>query len=136
MQGRAARKIELFYQRADPSMAQVFEKMAAGTPEALSDFELVQLFSDAAANFTSYEETWLEAQEGLQPKATQDVVKRSLAIVFSIPGFRAAWPPLRITTDPEFVAVADRILLETTSGGFALPAAYRQALVAELAKVG
>lgn len=136
MQGRAARRMELFYRGADPSFAPSYEKAAAGNLDALSGFELFQLFSQMGAQFASLQETWLEGQEGLQPKATQDATTRSLALFFSIPVFRAAWPMLRTTSDPEFVAVADRIMHETTSAPpGALTDALKRALAAELAKV-
>jgi hypothetical protein len=136
MQGRAWRKVELSLRRADPSSAPGLEKIMAGKIDALTAFELFQAFSAVSAEFASFEESWLECREGLLSRATQDTVERSIAYMFAVPMFRAAWPQVRPTFDPEFAALSDRLMNETTS---APPAAlidtFRRALVNEMAKV-
>ena len=114
MQGRAARTIDLAHRLSDPSIASAWAKMVR-EPDALSDAELVEMFSVAHANLISFEETWLESREGLHAKATEDVTTVRLTQVFSqFPIYRAVWTQRRAAVDPDFAAVADRIMQETT----------------------
>ena len=137
MQGRATRTIELALRSGDSSFASSLEKLGEAGPDALSLVELSQIVSMVQANIISLEETWLEGREGLQSKTTHEVTMRRIALMFSLPVFRAGWAQQRLTSDPEFVAVVDRILSETSciepSGWFE---GFRRALKAEMAKLG
>ncbi len=113
-QGRADRASYNAMALANPELASVFRKGAAGDPN-LTREEFTQWMQMCRAAFLSGEDSFLQHEAGMISDAAFDSYVEGVKFYFAMPGMRAAWTVSEGQFGPGFRAFGREMLARTAT---------------------
>ena len=111
-QGRADRTSQASLAAANPELARVFQKGAAGDPE-LAREDFTQWMLMCRALFLSGEDSFLQHEAGMLSDAAFGSYVAGVKFYFSMPGMRAAWKLTEGQFGSDFRAFGNAMLAQT-----------------------
>lgn len=111
-QGRADRTSQASLAAANPDLARVFQKGAAGNLE-LTREEFTQWMLMCRGLFLSGEDSFLQHEAGMLSKAAFDSYVAGVKFYFSMPGMRASWKLSEGQFGADFRAFGNAMLAQT-----------------------
>jgi hypothetical protein len=134
-QGRSARNVELLLRLTEPRLSGIMARILAG--DDVTDEEFISYYGFAAAVFWSYEDSFLQLNDGmLDPKAWDSDVL-TLRGLLSNPAYRAVWRTVRDSIGGDYKAFIDQVAAEARkSAPRRAPTTLRQYFSEEVAAQG
>lgn len=111
-QGRADRTSQASLASANPELARVFRKGAAGDPELTRD-EFTQWMLMCRALFLSGEDSFLQHETGMLSDGAFNSYVAGVKFYFSMPGMRVAWKLSEGQFGSDFRAFGNAMLAQT-----------------------
>jgi hypothetical protein len=113
-QGRAARTSETMLRVAEPHMIEAMMRGGQGDV-TMSPVQIETFVRAAISMFVNWEDTFLQHSAGTIDASGMASDAAMMRIIFSIPGYRAAWTTTQRQFGPRFRDYVDTMMLEQKS---------------------